>query len=61
MQRPGRSPAPALLLAATLLGTGWARPAPAAELPFIENDWPRALAEAKRRDVPVFIDAWAPW
>jgi thioredoxin-like negative regulator of GroEL len=28
---------------------------------FIENDVPRALAEAKRRGVPVVVDAWAPW
>jgi thiol-disulfide isomerase/thioredoxin len=30
-------------------------------LPFIENDYPRALAEARARKVPLFIDAWAPW
>jgi tetratricopeptide (TPR) repeat protein len=34
---------------------------PAGSLHFIENDYPRALAEAKRRQVPVFVDAWAPW
>ncbi|HEU4538839.1 MAG TPA: thioredoxin family protein [Polyangiaceae bacterium] len=28
---------------------------------FIENDFPKALAEAKRRGVPVVVDAWAPW
>ncbi len=27
----------------------------------IEDDWPRALAEAKARDLPIFVDAWAPW
>ena len=37
-------------------------PAPAAAaLPFIADDWPRALAEAKRRRVPIFVEAWAPW
>ncbi len=30
-------------------------------LPFIENDYPRALAEARARKVPLFIEAWAPW
>lgn len=30
-------------------------------LPFIEDDWPRALAEAKREKKLVFVDAWAPW
>jgi len=33
----------------------------AAGLPFIENDAPKALAEAKTRGVPVFVEAWAPW
>jgi hypothetical protein len=40
------------------------RPAPAEPrlaLPFIENDYPRALAEARARKVPLFIEAWAPW
>jgi len=31
------------------------------ELPFIEDDYPRALAEARARKVPLFVDAWAPW
>lgn len=30
-------------------------------LPFIHDDYPRALAEAKRRNKPLFVDAWAPW
>lgn len=30
-------------------------------LPFIENDYARALAQAKTRGVPVFVDVWAPW
>jgi len=30
-------------------------------LSFIEDDYDRALAEARARDVPVFIDSWAPW
>ena len=45
------------------------RPAPAkpatakaaAALPWIEDDYPRAAAEAKRRGVPIFVEAWAPW
>ena len=35
--------------------------APKAALPWIENDYARAMAEAKRRGVPVFVEAWAPW
>jgi hypothetical protein len=30
-------------------------------IPFIEDDWSRALAEARQRDVPLFVEAWAPW
>ena len=28
---------------------------------WISDDWPKALAEAKARKVPIFVDAWAPW
>ena len=30
-------------------------------LPFIDNDYSKALAEAKKKNVPIFVDAWAPW
>jgi hypothetical protein len=30
-------------------------------LPFVEDDYARALAEAKARAVPLFVEAWAPW
>jgi hypothetical protein len=30
-------------------------------LPFIADDYATALAEARRRDVPIFVDNWAPW
>jgi thiol-disulfide isomerase/thioredoxin len=30
-------------------------------LPFVHDDWPRALAEGKRRSKPIFVDAWATW
>ncbi len=30
-------------------------------LPFIEDDYPRALAEARERKVPLFVDSWATW
>lgn len=32
-----------------------------APLPFIEDDYPRALAEARAKGVPLFVDTWAPW
>jgi tetratricopeptide (TPR) repeat protein len=30
-------------------------------LPFIDDDYGRALSEARARGVPLFVDAWAPW
>jgi thioredoxin-like negative regulator of GroEL len=30
-------------------------------LHFIEDDYAAALQEARSRDVPLFVDAWAPW
>lgn len=30
-------------------------------LPFIEDDYPKAMAEAKSKKLPVFVEAWAPW
>jgi hypothetical protein len=30
-------------------------------LRFIADDAPAVLAEAKRRGVPIFVEAWAPW
>jgi hypothetical protein len=35
--------------------------AQAAPLPYIEDDWPRALAEAQRTHRPIFVDDWVPW
>ena len=46
----------ALLLAATAI------PASAKEvLPFIENDYTKAIAQARTKNLPLFVDAWAPW
>ena len=30
-------------------------------LPFISDDYPKALAEARAQKLPLFIEAWAPW
>ena len=46
-----------LLLACALLLAGTAH----AKLTFIENDYATAVARAKAKDVPIFVDAWAPW
>ena len=32
-----------------------------AKLDFIENDYAAAMARAKAKNVPVFVEAWAPW
>ncbi len=30
-------------------------------LPFVEDDYARALTDARTRKLPIFVDAWAPW
>jgi hypothetical protein len=30
-------------------------------LPFIQNDYATALAQAKTTHRPIFVEAWAPW
>ena len=32
-----------------------------AHLPFIEDNYARALATARATKKPIFIEAWAPW
>ncbi len=62
----------ALILAFVVTATGpatAARLAPGATevssdarpLPFLSDDYARALAEARARSLPLFIEAWAPW
>ena len=56
-------------VALVLLLASCARPgseggAPAAVgpvLPWIADDYPKALAEARARKLPIFVDSWAPW
>jgi hypothetical protein len=36
-------------------------PAPREVLPFIADDYPKALAAAKAAKKPIFFEAWAPW
>ena len=30
-------------------------------LPFIENDFPQAMARASQANLPLFVEVWAPW
>ena len=30
-------------------------------LPFINDDYPKALDTAKHRNLPMFVEVWAPW
>ena len=30
-------------------------------LPFIEDDYTKAVARAKAKNLPIFVEAWAPW
>jgi hypothetical protein len=54
-----------IIIPAAALALGLAAAGPAAEvekvLPFVPNDYPRALAEARAQRLPLFIEAWAPW
>ena len=35
--------------------------ADASNLPFINDDYPKALNSAKRQKLPIFVEVWAPW
>lgn len=30
-------------------------------VPFIEDDYAKAIARAKTKKLPLFVEAWAPW
>lgn len=32
-----------------------------ASLPWVEDEYSKALAAAKARHVPLFVEVWAPW
>ena len=38
-----------------------AEPTPASALHFVEDDYKKALASARERNVPLFVDVWASW
>ncbi|MFN7974411.1 MAG: hypothetical protein U0166_19015 [Acidobacteriota bacterium] len=48
--------------AAVILALGLSAIASGSEvLPFIEDDYGKALAEAREKKLPIFMEAWAPW
>ena len=55
----------ALLMASALASSAFTSPGRAAtaptQLPIINDDYARARAEANRRQVPIFVEVWAPW
>ena len=32
-----------------------------ANIPFIEDNFKQAVARAKTKNAPIFVEAWAPW
>lgn len=59
MKRLSGKPLLLTLAALTVLGAGSAEPRPA--VPFIADDYSGALAEARAKKLPMFVEAWAPW
>ena len=50
------------LLACLLSMPGASRAAPAKPvLPWIDDDYARAVAAAQARKLPMFVESWAPW
>jgi hypothetical protein len=43
-----------------LVGAACAR-ASASDLPFIQDNYPKALLVARQRQLPIFVEVWAPW
>ena len=65
----GRLASSALLLALAVPATAGATTPGDAEgerrdtrpLPFLSDDYAKALGDARARSLPLFIEAWAPW
>jgi hypothetical protein len=51
------APMKRLLLALAVLAATSA----SAKIDFVEDDYATAMARAKTKNVPVFVEAWAPW
>ncbi len=53
--------APAVAATPARSGSAGSAAAPAMVVPWIHDDYTRAVAEARARKVPLFVEAWAPW
>jgi hypothetical protein len=49
---------PALMLICLCTIAAWAQKG---SLSFIEDDYAQALAQARQRNLPLFVEVWAPW
>lgn len=49
-----------ILIVGTIVA-GSALAAPKDVLPFIDDNYAQALAQARAKHVPMFVEAWAPW
>ncbi len=56
-----RSATPRTLGAAAVIALALGALPAAAARQVVEDDYPRALALAKERGVPIVVDVWAPW
>src|SRR5581483_11339209 len=61
MQAVARLGAALLSVAACTRASPPSGSSPKPAIHFIEDDYPRALAEARARGVPLFVDTWATW
>jgi hypothetical protein len=52
-----------MISSTAILAALLAAPAPSLEevLPFIADDYPKALALARTEKKPIFLETWAPW
>jgi hypothetical protein len=52
---------PVAALALGILAAPAAADGPDKALPFVSDDYARAVGEARAQKLPLFIEAWAPW
>jgi hypothetical protein len=57
----GRGTIPPMTLASLLLIASAAAAATPGRLPMLSDDLEAARAQARARDLPLFVDVWAPW